>query len=55
MQYTNADGEPDGFISKKLCARSDLRVDVPVKPAVDDHRRSCDGCKRDDQRLRGLR
>ena len=40
------------FISSKLRARSYLRVCVSVKPAVDNHRRGCDGCKRDDERLR---
>ena len=28
----------NGFISKNQRARSDLRFDVPMKPAVDDHR-----------------
>ena len=49
---TSVGAHSNGFISKKLRARSYLRVCVHVKPVVDNHRRGCDGCKRDDERSR---
>ena len=48
---TNVSAQSNGFISKKLCERTYLRIYVLVKPVVD-HRRACGGCKHDDECLR---
>ena len=46
---TSVGAHSNGFISKKLCERSYLRIYVLVKPVVDHRRANRGGCKYNDK------